>query len=209
MKGAMRAGDRKLHIINNAKKVFGRYGYHKTNIAMICGQAGIGRGTLYLYFKNKKAVFEAIIDDLVEQAAMVLNEEPVAITYREEFYRTQIERFERILTLIQQDRDFARVAFGVANEFPKIRQKIDRYFIAILKKEIDLGKAMGIISEAVDTELAAVKLFGGTEKIIMHFFLSSKWLSKKKLRALIEQITRLDMFGFFHFDEVKPGELPI
>jgi len=204
----MRAQDRKTHIINSAKKVFGRHGYHKTNIAMICAQAGIGRGTLYLYFKNKKAVFEAIIDDLVGQAAMVLNEEPVPVTSREQLYRTQIERFERILVLVQQDRDFARVAFGVSNEFPKIRQEIDRYFITLLMNEIDLGKSMGIISTAVDTELAAVKLYGGTEKIIMHFFLGGKRLSRKSLRALIEQITRLDMFGFLHFDEVKTGGLP-
>jgi len=201
----MRAEERKIHIINSAKRVFGRHGYHKTNIAMICAQASIGRGTLYLYFKNKKAVFEAIIDDLVGQAARVLNEDPVPVSSREELYRTQIERFERILVLVQQDRDFARVAFGVASEFPKIRQEIDRYFITLLKKEIDLGKTMGIISTAVDTELAAVKLYGGTEKIIMHYFLSGKWLSRKKLRTLIEQITRLDMFGFLHFDEVKTG----
>ncbi len=205
----MRAEERKIHIINSAKRVFGRHGYHKTNIAMICAQASIGRGTLYLYFKNKKAVFEAIIDDLVGQAARVLNEDPVPVSSREELYRTQIERFERILVLVQQDRDFARVAFGVSNEFPKIRQEIDRYFISLLEKEIDLGKSMGIISTSVDTELAAVKLYGGTEKIITHYFLSGKRLSRKRLRRLIEQITRLDMFGFLNFDEVKTGERPL
>ncbi|HQP32400.1 MAG TPA: hypothetical protein PLB81_13825, partial [Deltaproteobacteria bacterium] len=91
----------------------------------------------------------------------------------------------------------------------KIRQEIDRYFISLLEKEIDLGKSMGIISTSVDTELAAVKLYGGTEKIITHYFLSGKRLSRKRLRRLIEQITRLDMFGFLNFDEVKTGERPL
>lgn len=63
---------------------------------------------------------------------------------------------------------------------------------------------MGIISPEVDPELAAVKRYGGTEKIITHFFINDKRISKKKARSLIDQVIRLDLFGFRHFNDY-PG----
>lgn len=199
----MRAEERKTHILNSAKKVFGRYGYHRTNIAMICSQAGIGRGTLYQYFKNKKGVFEAIMEDIAHKATQVFADELQPIRTWDDLKRMQTERFERILMLIQEDRDFARVAFSVSGEFPKMKQEIDRHFISLLKKEIQHSKSAGIFHADIDTEVAAVKLYGGTEKIINHFFLSGTGISKKKWRTIMEQVIRLDMFGYHHFDDIS------
>lgn len=204
----MKAPERKAHIITCAKKVFARHGYAKANIAMICEQAGIGRGTLYQYFTNKKAVFEAIIDDITHKAAQIIDEELKPIRTWGEFYQMQTERFERILLLIHDDRDFARVAFGVSSEFPKIKADIDRSFIALLHKELELSQRMGIISSDVDPELAAVKLYGGTEKIITHFFINNKGISKKKARQMIDQVIRLDLFGLRHFDAYQTTGFP-
>lgn len=205
----MKAQDRKAHIIACARKVFARNGYAKTNVAMICEQAGIGRGTLYQYFENKKAVFEAIIDDLTTKAAQIVDDEIKPVHTREEFFQSQCERFDRIIQLIRKDRDFARVAFGVASEFPKIKGEIDQFFIGLLRKEMELGQRMGVISPGVDTELMAVKHFGGTEKILTYYFINNKSLSKKKMRHIIDQISRLDMFGYHHFDdypEIQPPD---
>lgn len=202
----MKAQDRKAHIIACARKVFARHGYTKTNIAMICEQAGIGRGTLYQYFKNKKAVFEAIIDDLSARAAQIVDEEIKPVRTKEEFFQSQCERFERIIQLIQADRDFARVAFGVASEFPKIKGEIDQFFIGLLKKEMDLGQSVGVISPGVDTEIMAIKHFGGTEKILTYYFINNKRPSKEKVRHIIDQVSRLDMFGYNHFDEYPEKE---
>lgn len=202
----MKAQDRKAHIIACAKKVFARHGYTKTNIAMICEQAGIGRGTLYQYFKNKKAVFTAIIDDITTKAAQIVNRETKPIQTWEDFFQMQNDRFEHIITLILEDRDFARVAFGVSTEFPKIKAEIDRLFIALLHNEVIQCQQLGIISPEVDAELAAIKLFGGTEKIITNYFINNKGISKKKAHHIISQVTRLDMFGYRHFDEYPARE---
>lgn len=204
----MKAQDRKAHIIACARKVFARYGYTKTNVAMICQQAGIGRGTLYQYFANKKAVFEAIIDDLSAKAAQIVDEEVKPVRTKEEFFHHQCERLARIIQLIRADRDFARVAFGVASEFPKIKGEIDQFFIGLLRKEMELGQRMGIISPGVDTELMAIKHFGGTEKILTHYFINNKGLSKEKMRHIIDQVSRLDMFGYHHFDDYPDIQPP-
>jgi len=41
-------------------------GYHRTNVADIIARARIARGTFYLYFQNKKDLFE----ELLEQASL-------------------------------------------------------------------------------------------------------------------------------------------
>ena len=42
--------------------MFARQGYSETVVDDIAGQAGIGKGTLYLYFKSKEEIFLAALD---------------------------------------------------------------------------------------------------------------------------------------------------
>jgi AcrR family transcriptional regulator len=58
---------RREQILSQAALLFGRKGYHGTSIADIIKSAGIARGTFYLYFKNKRALFDEILDMLVVQ----------------------------------------------------------------------------------------------------------------------------------------------
>ena len=47
-------------IIHAAIKVFGRTGLEKGKIADIAREAGIGKGTVYEYFRSKDELFQAI-----------------------------------------------------------------------------------------------------------------------------------------------------
>ena len=53
---------RKLEILQSAKEVFAEKGYHAASISDVIKRAGIARGTFYLYFTSKDAVFESILD---------------------------------------------------------------------------------------------------------------------------------------------------
>src|SRR5579871_3539090 len=68
--------ERRRQILSGAKRVFAARGYHETNISHICDDLGIARGTLYQYFDSKKAVFAAIVEDLLERVSAVVREEP-------------------------------------------------------------------------------------------------------------------------------------
>ena len=52
--------DKKKQIINAAIQVFAKQGLTKGKIADIAIQAGIGKGTIYEYFKSKDEIFQAI-----------------------------------------------------------------------------------------------------------------------------------------------------
>ncbi|HUJ58597.1 MAG TPA: helix-turn-helix domain-containing protein, partial [Kofleriaceae bacterium] len=54
--------ERRRQIMAAAKDVFAEAGYHGASINSIIERAQIARGTFYLYFESKAAVFDAILD---------------------------------------------------------------------------------------------------------------------------------------------------
>lgn len=57
---------RRTDILNAALKVFAKNGFDRATIAEIAEIAGIGKGTVYEYFKSKKELFEDMIRYNVE-----------------------------------------------------------------------------------------------------------------------------------------------
>ena len=47
--------------------MFAERGFHAANVSHICEAAGIGRGTLYQYFTNKRSVLTAILRETLER----------------------------------------------------------------------------------------------------------------------------------------------
>ncbi len=54
--------ERRQQILLHARDVFARRGYHAAKIDEIVATAGVARGTFYLYFDDKRAIFEEIVD---------------------------------------------------------------------------------------------------------------------------------------------------
>ena len=54
--------ERRQQILSNARDVFAKRGYHAAKIDDIVAAAGVARGTFYLYFEDKRAIFEEIVD---------------------------------------------------------------------------------------------------------------------------------------------------
>lgn len=49
-------------ILNAAMQVYAKKGYHAATIADVAKEAGLGKGTLYLYFKNKEAIAISMVE---------------------------------------------------------------------------------------------------------------------------------------------------
>jgi len=49
-------------ILDAASSVFAERGYHGANIPVICERARVSTGALYKYFRNKEALFRAVLD---------------------------------------------------------------------------------------------------------------------------------------------------
>jgi AcrR family transcriptional regulator len=55
------AAERRQAILDAALAVFAEHGYEAARLDDVAAKAGVAKGTLYLYFKDKEALFEALV----------------------------------------------------------------------------------------------------------------------------------------------------
>lgn len=67
-----RAIEKKLKLIEAAKKVFNDKGYHNTYIKDITSEAGISTGLFYKYFKDKNHIYIEVVKLLIEKEMKVV-----------------------------------------------------------------------------------------------------------------------------------------
>jgi AcrR family transcriptional regulator len=56
-------------LVEAARVAFGRDGYDATSVAGVLEAAGVAKGALYHHFPTKEALFDAVLDRLVEELA--------------------------------------------------------------------------------------------------------------------------------------------
>jgi AcrR family transcriptional regulator len=56
--------DKRNRIIAAAAGAFGAEGFQKTTIKRIASETGIAQGTVYTYFENKEALFDAVVGEI-------------------------------------------------------------------------------------------------------------------------------------------------
>ncbi|MCD6415998.1 MAG: TetR/AcrR family transcriptional regulator [Planctomycetes bacterium] len=54
--------DTRAQILRAAKTLFGRYGFRKTSLADVAGEARMGKSSIYYYFTSKEDLFRAVVD---------------------------------------------------------------------------------------------------------------------------------------------------
>src|SRR5439155_15598031 len=64
--------ERRQQILAAARGLFAKRGYHLTTIDDIVAQAGVARGTFYLYFEDKRAIFSDLIDRFAGQLSVAI-----------------------------------------------------------------------------------------------------------------------------------------
>jgi AcrR family transcriptional regulator len=55
-------------ILDAAERVFSRYGYPQTNMELLAREAELSRQGLYLFFRNKGAVFAAVVERIQRES---------------------------------------------------------------------------------------------------------------------------------------------
>ena len=60
-------------LLESARKNILKYGYEKAALRQICADAGVTTGALYFSFKNKEALFDALVRPTMENLDRVVN----------------------------------------------------------------------------------------------------------------------------------------
>lgn len=64
---------RRLEVMAAAKKLFEKLGYETTSVENIIKEAGIAKGTFYYYFKAKKDILRALVEQIANEMITYFN----------------------------------------------------------------------------------------------------------------------------------------
>ena len=197
----MRSPERMRQILECAKRVFAERGFHAANISHICEAAGIGRGTLYQYFTNKKAVFTAILRETLARVRARMEQQHIRrFPPPERLTRAQVIEYStmglrEILGVVFDDQDTLRIllreAGGLDVDIEQVLHEIDDALIAIVEHELRRAQEAGIVRD-LDPRIAATLIVGGCEKAALAALRSD---APVDLDALAREATRLHAIG--------------
>ena len=95
-RGAVRSSadkaERRSDLLRAARTVFATRGYHDARIDEIAAQAGVAKGTFYLYFKDKRSIFVELLDALFERISRAILRVVVSSTNPVKVRRTRSQR---------------------------------------------------------------------------------------------------------------------
>lgn len=153
-------------IIDAAFECFAEQGYHATGIADIATRIGIGHGTFYRYFENKRDIVEHVISDLLERILAALTDEnaPTAVHSLEE-YRVQSARIgERLAQIITADTRIPRMLFVDAPGIDKaMAERILGFYemaTAVTSEYLEHGVKLGYLHSDLDVTNTARAING-------------------------------------------------
>lgn len=113
---------KRKRIVEAATEVFIRHGYRKANVDEVAERAGVAKGTIYLYFKNKaELLLEAIIEE------------------KKAYFRKLKPIFDPGVGGTERLRMYLRAAFLLAKEMPMISRLMggDREMLVALEEMDD------------------------------------------------------------------------
>jgi len=110
---------KRLQILAGAERVFLAEGYEGASMSMIARAAGVSKGTLYVYFTNKEALFSDFIEVQCRAQTDTLYEGLMAAGPVEELLREFGRRFVRF-KVGDKAHAIERLVIGEAAKFPEL-----------------------------------------------------------------------------------------
>lgn len=148
---------RRQQILEAARTVFAKRGYHQTTIEHIVAEAGVARGTFYLYFEDKRSVFAELIDRFSNRISMAISSIIVDDEQRSVADQTRAN-IRAIITLALQEREMTKILFSDAVGLdPGFDRKLYSFYdevVQLLTESLRQGQRLGIVRDGEPRVLA-------------------------------------------------------
>ena len=182
-----RIEQRKKQILDAATIVFSEKGYNRANTDEIAKKAGLGKGTLYRYFKNKKDIFFSVVDRGLDRLKENMLKEVENI-------QDPLKRIERairtLLSFFEENSDLVGMLIHEQSSFQKriARRYFEHYYgkVERIKRTFKEAIAQGLIKN-IDIETAISVLTSMLNGLIyMWQFEGRKYSLKDKAPVIIK-----------------------
>jgi AcrR family transcriptional regulator len=199
------ADARRAQILDVAKNVFSRRGFHVANVADICKAARIGRGTLYQYFENKRAVMLALMEEIEARVAAELDGRPrlaripgMAETPTPMIVDYCRRRLRALLDAVFVDEPTLRLvlreARGLDGGIDRAIAAIDARLLRAIEEDLRAAQQAGLLRKS-DLKLVARYIVGGVEKLVLSALAEDEEVD---LDAIVRVAVDLELFGLLN-----------
>jgi AcrR family transcriptional regulator len=185
---AMDPEERRRRILTAARAVFARRGYHRTGVADIVDEVSVARGTFYRYFESKRAVFQAVLEEMMVEVVGVVRPIDVGAPVLPQI-DANVARLIQAIT----DEDVCRVLFGEALGLDDEGDDAMRAFyggaLSRIEAALRAGQALGVVRPG-DVALKARMLLGLLKEPVVQAALEGRDLDARTLAIEIGSLLR-------------------
>jgi AcrR family transcriptional regulator len=161
-----RRAARRKQILEAALEVFSEKGYPYATVDDIAERVSVARGTFYLYFGDKRAVFEALLDGFLERVGACI--EAIDLEHPTDDARAQLRaNVTRVIMLALSEPGIVRLALLEARGLdPEVDAKLGDFHARLrlfLVESLAEGQRAGVVREGDRDVIASVSLGGFRE----------------------------------------------
>ncbi len=187
-KGVLSKGERRLQILDASRDVFAKRGYARATVDDIVAEAGVARGTFYLYFDDKRDAFAELVQRFASQITAVIvriaTDDPARPVADQ-----VLENTRAILRLCLAERSMTKILFtdavGVDPEFQHQLATFYDTVVQLLTESLKDGQALGIVVDGEPRVMAYLTLGALKELVYQAVTLG---LTEESADALSQQI---------------------
>lgn len=158
---------RRQRIIRAAREILSQESLNGTSIKSIAKKAGIATGTFYLYFTNKDALIETVVQEMYQELLDLIKEE--RSQYELVFDKLKAS-MEICLKVFIQEKALARIFL---EHFPQVNlafnnkfTEIERNLIDLTKQDLDELQEQGMIP-CQDTKISSTAFVGTFRQVLL------------------------------------------
>jgi AcrR family transcriptional regulator len=166
---AAKREERRQQILVCARDAFAEHGYQAVTVDDVVARAKIARGTFYLYFDDKRAVLDALVDEFLRRIGGCIV--GIDIGHASDSPREQLrQNVERITRMALADPAMVKVALRDATGLdPTFDAKIRSFYDALralIGESLEEGQQNGIVRAGDRAVMVAIGL-GGLKELVL------------------------------------------
>ena len=163
--------ERCAELLAAARQVFTKKGYHAATVDDITKAAGVAKGTFYLYFNEKRAIFIDLIQHFFDMIADIGRSVAQDVRTPADYF-SQVEHAARAAAeLFAEKRDLVRLVYresmGLDEELERMVRDFYRRMAEVEAENIRLGVELGLFRGDIDPTLAAYAHIGLVERVLL------------------------------------------